>query len=135
MKPSDNDQGQGDIQKLKDRIQELENELEIKGKYILHLEGRIAEITPLRRHAKRQVKQKLRGINSKIVGSLQSRNQYVPATAPQSDDALLQAAQATDRQNFAQYNKATKDPALLKVYIRTRSLAAKVLNKALRGRL
>lgn len=119
---------------MKDRMAELESEIQLKAKYILHLEGQINEITPLRRHFKRQVKAKLKGVNGRIVRTLKSHKRYKPTAIADHDD-LLQAAKQTDKANFEEYNKAAKDPAVLRAYLRARGMAARVANKILRGKL
>jgi FkbM family methyltransferase len=123
-----------EYESLQYRVAELEKELEIKARHIEHLENIIRSITPLRRHFKRQVRQKFVGLNARIVHALTSHKQYAPAKVVADDDPLA-AAQQADAQNFANYNQATEPTAMLTFYLKCRNGVVHMANKLLRGRV
>jgi hypothetical protein len=105
----------------------------MRNQYLMHLEGLINEITPLRRHLRRQVKHRLRSTDQKILNKLGSRGRYEPQSPTDSTD-LLAAAQLVDRANMRQYNMANRKSALQSVYLMTRRAGIETASRLLRMR-
>ncbi|MGB4759535.1 MAG: FkbM family methyltransferase [Candidatus Saccharimonadales bacterium] len=98
-------------------VRSLEHEAEIKQQSIVHLEGIINEITPLRRHAVRQVKSKLRKLHHKIVLALGGARAFTPSDVDDTEGDLLAQARANDTKNFHAYNASTWPPLPLRIYL------------------
>jgi FkbM family methyltransferase len=118
---------------LKRRTAELERELALKNQSIVHLEGAISEITPLRRHLRRQIKQRLRSTDQKILRRLGSSRQYNTHTLDR-DNELLEAVLKADRANFANYNETQRRTAAQRAYLVTRRAGIEAASRLLRMR-
>lgn len=123
-----------DYNRMQQAVRDFEHEAEIKQQYILHLEGVINEITPLRRHAVRQVKGKLRKVHHKIVRFLGGSRGFAPNEVGDSEDDLVAQAQASDTENFQKYNDSTRPPLLLQIYLGLCSKMVALLKWVLRFR-
>lgn len=98
------------------KFAELEKETVLKGEYIAHLENVINEITPLRRHIKRQVVSRLKGIHKKNIAFLKSRRTYNPLS-PEIDCHDVEELLKIDKINFLRYNQSTHKTLALSLYL------------------
>lgn len=117
---------------LKARVVELEKELDMKNQYLAHLEGTISEITPLRRHLRRQIKHRLRATDEKIIRRLGASKQYAPRV-PEGNDVLESVLKA-DQESFDAYNDSARRTALLTAYLASRKAGIDVVSRLLRMR-
>jgi hypothetical protein len=122
-----------ELDQLKQRVVDLEKELRLKEAYRMNLEATISEITPLRRHFKRQLKVRLRSFDGRMISKLQAGRAYHPAGVGQQDD-LLEAARQADQINFTNYNHSTKRTIGLSFYLSIRHLGIEVVSRLLRLR-
>ncbi|RWZ78350.1 MAG: FkbM family methyltransferase [Candidatus Microsaccharimonas sossegonensis] len=111
------------------RLLSLEKELELKTEQINHLGATLGELTPLRRHFKRQLKIKLKNVNRKIYDSLKSHNKYAPLGIAA---ATIEAANNADKLNFSRYNQSKKAPPLLRLYIKITNFLIRIASRFLR---
>lgn len=120
---------------LKQQVGNLEEEMALKNAYISHLERSLGEVTPLRRHFKRQLKLKLRGIDGRIMRKLGANATYTP-TAPTTDpDAdLLAAVRDADHVNFVAYNQRHTPTFALSMYLRVRRISIGLIGRLWRLR-
>lgn len=108
----------------------LEREIDMQKQHVYKLQGQIEEITPLRRHFKRQVKTRLHGIDYRIMQRLESSKAYHADKVTASD---IESLEKSDKKNFESYNEVKKGSFVLRQYVRARRTAAKTLEKVLKG--
>lgn len=121
-----------EYERVNSRLAELEKELELKRQHVSHLEGVLNEVLPLRRHFKRQVKAKLKNANSSIILALKKHKSYVPAEFEHSSTSTIDSLLKSDRMSFIEYNKSSKTPTRLRLYLKLTSLLIRVSSKLLR---
>lgn len=123
---------------LQQRVRDLEEEVAMKSAYAVHLERSISEITPLRRHIRRQLKMRLRGIDSRVAARLQSGRQYMPDDIKIEHDMTTQQVLSrvvdADSASFARYNRSTKQSFGLRLYRALRRFAIGIISRLLRLR-
>jgi FkbM family methyltransferase len=92
----------------------------------------LAEVLPLKRHFKRQVRHHLAGIDRKILSKFSKEDTFQPVgNAPTSANGL-EAAAEYDKKNFDEFNKQGKTHALLPAYKKTRGVAISQTRKIAR---
>ncbi|HSX00432.1 MAG TPA: FkbM family methyltransferase [Patescibacteria group bacterium] len=123
-----------DLERSQAHMKELEKELDIKNQHIAHLDGLIQELTPLRRHFKRQVKGKFRALDERMVRRLSSKRSYTPGAIVEGED-LLAVAKRADYENFKRYNTSTKIGVMLALYLGFRRTMVRILSMILGGRI
>jgi FkbM family methyltransferase len=120
---------------LESTIENLRQDNEAATAQMHHLQRTINELTPLRRHLKRQVRHHIGRADKKIVRKLSRKSEFKPVggsvrrTEGASLESLLDAAGTYDSQNFERYHKAAKPRALLPVYMRSRNATYKGLRR------
>lgn len=112
-----------------EKLLNLEKELELKSEQIAHLQSTLGEVTPLRRHLKRQLKAKLKNLNKRTYDALKSRNKYVPLAL---SDAKEVGVVDVDKINFDRYNQSKQAPFMLKVYLKVTGTTIRMASKILR---
>lgn len=121
------------LQKVDQRTEELERVNTIKEEQINSLQTTINDITPLRKHIKRQVKQRLRNSEHRLILHLNHKSPYQPPKANGiNEDDLLNQAQSIDIQAFSQYNKASKDRLAYRIYLPLRTLIVRLIKTILK---
>ena len=127
-----------ELEALRQQVRDLEEEVAMKSAYATHLERSMGEITPLRRHIRRQLKQRVRGIDQRMIARLQSSRRYTPNEVVIASDAdarlLFDAIQEGDEANVARYNQASKRTLGLISYLFVRRLAIGAVSRLLRLR-
>lgn len=117
---------------LKQRVAELEKEVELKNQQVTSLERFIAEVTPLRRHVRRQVKHRLRATDQKIINKLGAVQSYTPMTVDSDHKDTLESLFRADQANFATYNQAVRRTSSQKAYLTVRRAGIQAATKLLR---
>jgi len=120
-----------DIEKLHDELAGLQLELELKNQHIAHMEATLNEVLPLRRHFKRQIKNKLRLINQKISHKLKPHRTYEPVILDVSRPSL-EVLINSDRANFTKYKNYSKISLGSKIYTKSRDRIFRTMSKLLR---
>jgi len=111
------------------KLIDFEKEFELKTDQITHLGATLGELTPLRRHFKRQLKLKLKNINKRIYDSLKSNNKYRPLSL---EDMKGQNVETIDKLNFSRYNESKRAPYLLKIYLGLTGFLIRMASRILR---
>lgn len=101
--------------RLKERAAELEQELKIRDQSIQRLDRLVRELTPLRRHIKRQIKLRMQTFDRKAISRLSAGRAYKPA--PVNSNVALADIHKIDSNNFSDYNQSCRIPLGLSVYL------------------
>ena len=115
---------------LKKQVADLKRELHLKNRSLEQLEDTVREITPLRRHLKRQTKARLRKIDDRAITALGSRNRYVPVVVDPARSNLADLRRA-DTENFRNHNRFAKRSAGLSLYLLGRRAGSNAANTLL----
>lgn len=120
--------------KLTAQLNNLNQELAAKSQQAAQLESSLDEVTPLRRHIKKHIKERLKRVDQKISRRLVRANTFKAAPVskgqlPNSPQIRLSLAKASDRDNFAAYNRAPKQHPGLPAYKMTKKIAKKTAKK------
>lgn len=100
---------------LEDTNRGLEKQLQAANQQVHDLQKLINEVTPLKKHLKRQVKQRLLKLDKKVTDKLAGDSKYVPHQVSQvkgNKQELLQHARDIDVQNFNRFNDRPTKVAL-----------------------
>jgi FkbM family methyltransferase len=122
---------------LESTIENLRQDNEAATAQIQHLQRTLNEMTPLRRHLKRQVRHHIIETDKKIVRKLSRKRDFTPAAhaptpADSSRSSLLDATRTYDSQNFERYSQAAKPRSALPAYMQSRHAVYKGLRQAKR---
>lgn len=121
------------IGKFNERLDELERDNTIKDDRINELQTTITDITPLRKHIKRQIKQRLRNYEHRLIIRLNRKSPYQPPKVSGVERNELAQAQLADVVAFGRYNKVSKDRVAFRVYILIRMLIVRLIKAMLRA--
>lgn len=119
-------------ERLQQRVQELEQELDIKNQHLSHLEGMVREITPLRRHMRRQAKNRLRSFDRLAKNRLSRRDLYVPRPVPEKTKNVLVSVRQVDADNFKRYNDSRRKTFALSAYLLSRKAGITLISRLLK---
>lgn len=122
-----------------DRIKTNNEQAELEKQMLLGeiraLQHNLNEITPFRRHVVKQVKHRLRKVDSKITGKLSNQNVHKPPLASVPDKSvseLIKKGHENDLKNVKLYQSISQNHPLLPVYERSKTTTHRIVRKVLK---
>lgn len=122
---------------LESTIENLRQDNESAHTQMHNLQTALNDMTPLRRHLKKQIRHHMGRADKKIVRKLSRKADFKPlpydaSPARQDVVSLLEEAAAYDQKNFRLYRKTAKPHALLPLYMNSRNKAYETFRTAKR---
>ena len=108
------------------KIEQLQQEVVRISEHVHYLQNELDEVSSLRAHINKFVKNKLHLINDRIENKLQSKRVFQPVVPASSKD-ILTAAKDSDSNNIIAYNQNFMDNKKIRIYRKAKRLIKRIL--------